>query len=491
VALFEAAPAFGGVLRDFEFTPGFRVAPFAGNVGWMPPEVARGVGIKPPALREADPTVIAPVGDGSWLALRRDPAATAANLTRFSPRDAERWPAFAGLIGRLAGFLGLLYTTPAPRIDPERIGELMTLLRLARKLRGLGKKEMIELLRTVPMAVAELLDDWFEGALVKGVVAATAITDLGQGPMSGGTAFNLLHQQVGGYPGAVGGQGIASPSALIAALAEQARAVGVDLRAGSSVVRVLVRDDRAAGVVLASGEEVVCREVVSSADPYRSLLELVDPVHFDPDFIQAVCNIRFRGVASKVLIALDALPSLPEGFTGSISIAPSIVDLERAADAVKYGQLSERPYVEVRFPSLEDPQMAPAGKHVALLHVQYTPYRLRDGGWESARDAVADRAVRVVDDHLPGFADRVTEQMVLTPADLEARFGLREGAVSHGEMMLDQILFMRPVPGWSRYATPLPGLFLCGSGTHPGGGIVGASGWLAAQAVLRARNNRR
>ncbi|MDX2058069.1 MAG: NAD(P)/FAD-dependent oxidoreductase [Gemmatimonadales bacterium] len=486
VLVVESAAQPGGALREVEFAPGFTAAPLAGSVGWMPPEVARGVGITPPARGAA--AVSAPDGAGGWLQLSADPAATAGSIRRVSARDAARWAAFSGRIQRLAGFLGALYVSPPPRIDADRLGEMVALLKVGQKLRGLGKEEMVEVLRTVPMAVAELLDEWFESDLLKGTIAADAVTDLCQGPMSGGTAFNLLHHHVGAPAGAIRAVGLGDGVALVAALVERARAVGVEIRTGTSARQVVVRDDRAAGVELSSGETVTCRDVVSSLDPYRSLLELVDPVQLDPEFIQSVRNIRFRGAASKVLVALDALPALPSGFSGSISIAPSMRYLEQAYDATKYRECSEAPYLEVTFPTLTRPSLAPGGKHVAVIHVQFTPYRLRDGGsWDAIRDQVGGAAIGIVDRYLPGFTDRIRHRAVLAPVDLEREFGLREGAVSHGEMMLDQILFMRPVAGAAHYATPVRGYYLCGSGTHPGGGIVGASGWLAAQAVLQGR----
>jgi phytoene dehydrogenase-like protein len=252
---------------------------------------------------------------------------------------------------------------------------------------------------------------------------------------------------------------------------------------------IAVRDGRATGIVLDAGEEIGCRTVISSLDPNRSLLELIDPRHLDPEFIHAVRNIRYRGVTTKILLALAALPAsaLPRGaahpLAGGLVIAPTIRAVERAYEATKYGRCSEEPFVEISFPSVTQPDLAPAGRHVAILHVQYTPYRLREGAWSALRDSIADEAIARVDRHLPGFASLVLERLVLTPPDIESRFGLREGAVSQGEMALDQILFMRPVPAAARYATPIEGLFLCGAGTHPGAGLQGISGELAARAA--------
>ncbi|MBX3146629.1 MAG: NAD(P)/FAD-dependent oxidoreductase [Gemmatimonadales bacterium] len=488
VMLLEAGSDFGGVLRPIEFVPGYRALPMAGDPGWFPPEVARGIGLGFPAAQDPVARIAAPVDGKEWLEVHADPGETAASLRRYAPDDAAAWPAFAGRLHRLAGLLRTLYVSAAPRVDADSVGEMVGLLKLGRKLRSLGRAEMVEVLRVVPMAVAELLDEQFQFDPLKGIVAADAVTDLCQGPCSGGTTFALLHRQVGSEPGGYRIRGGTDPSALITALVAQARRVGVDLRADARVAHLRIDDYRVRGVVLSSGEELACEEVVSTLDPYRTLLEVVDPVWLDPEVIQAVRNIRYRGAVSKVMVALDGLPPLPPGFDGRIALAPSVPYLERAYDAVKYGRMSDAPYVEVRFPTIAHPDFAPAGKHVAVLHVQFTPYQLREGNWDALRDTVGDLALRVAGDRIPGFAALVRDRAVLTPLDIERDFGLREGALSQGEMMLDQILFMRPIPGWSQHATPVTGLYLAGSGTHPGGGIVGASAWLAAQAVLGGRS---
>ncbi|MFN0181259.1 MAG: phytoene desaturase family protein [Gemmatimonadales bacterium] len=492
VTLLEAGPSPGGVLQEIEFAPGFRAAPLATDQGWIPADVARGVGLGPLTDLGADPTITAVTPDGQTLKLRRQIADTATELRRLSTKDAERWPAFTGLIGQVTGFLQQLYLAPPPRVDANSLSEFLALAKLGRGLRGLGKREMVEVLRTVPLAAAELFDDWFESDLLKGALAALAVADVAQGPMSGGTAFTFLHRHVGAAPGVFGQRlRLADGGAgLMATLVERARAAGVEIRCNTSVGSILVRDDKVAGVALADGTEIPSNEVVSSLDPYRSLLELLDPVHLDPEFIHAVKQIRYRGVTTRILLAMDRLPTLPDGGSGALVIAPSVRYVEKAYDASKYGRCSDEPIIEVRWPTVGQPSLAPAGKQVATVSVQYTPYRLREGTWAERGDQVAAQAVAAIERVVPGFRDRVLHQTVLTPADLERRFGLREGALSQGEMMLDQILFMRPVAGWSRYAMPMPGLYLCGAATHPGGGVTGMSGWLAAQAVLAGRAGR-
>jgi phytoene dehydrogenase-like protein len=488
VLLVEASTDLGGVFREIEFAPGFRAAPLVPDVGYLAPAVARLIGSAPAAAPVSDPAVIS-LSDGAPLLLRSSISETAAALNPFSAADARHWPAFAQRMATLASFLAELYRMPPPRIDAGGVRELLGLAGLARSYRRLGTTGMVDLLRTLPMSLADLLDDTFESPRLKGALAALGVMDVCQGPLAGGTAFTFLHRHVGAQPGVFSERQrlLTGSATLVSVLADRARSAGATIETGTGVRQLLVREGRIAGVMLASGEEITARTVVSSLDPQTSLLGLLDPVHLDPLTIHAVRNIRYRGVATRILLALDAVPEIP-GFSGPLTgaalIAPDISYVERACDATKYGQLSEQPVLEVRLPSVTQPGVAPLGKHVAIVHVQFTPYSLRDQDWSYARETVAQRALALLERHIPGLAARIRAQLVLTPADLEARFGLREGALSQGEMMLDQILFMRPVPGMSRHAAPVAGYFLCGAGTHPGAGITGMSGLLAARAAL-------
>ena len=487
VLLVEAQAELGGTFREIEFAPGFRAAPLAPDLGHVDAEVLRATGAMLPGAVTPDPVTIA-LGDGEPLQLRRSIAATAEGLKGHSTKDAAVWPEFSARIQALAGFLAALYRRAPPQLEATGLADYLALAKLGLKFRGLGRKGMVEFLRALPMPLGDLLDDWFESDRLKGVLAALGVADLCQGPASGGTALNFLHRHVGAEAGVFGDRLRLQTGggALIAAFADCARSASVTIETNAEVRRLLVGDDRVMGVQLASGEEIRCGSVVSSLDPYRSLLELLDPVHLDPEFIAAVRNIRYRGVTSIVLLALDELPAIPglaTAPTGSILIAPSIPYVERAYDASKYGRCSEEPVVELRFPSVTQSNLAPLGRHVAMLRVQYTPWRLRDADWTTMRDTVAERAIALVERHVPGLAARIRHRAVLTPADLEARFGLREGAASRGELAFDQMLFMRPVAGASCYAMPVPGLYLCGAGTHPGYGMTGLSGLHAAHAA--------
>jgi phytoene dehydrogenase-like protein len=453
--------------------------------------------------RDGDAPLSVVAEPGRCLTLSREVRRAADAIHRVSPGDAQAWPAFAARLHRLASFLGAVYQAPAPDVDAPA-GELPALLDLGRRFRGLGREDMVAFLRTLPLSVWELLDDAFENDLLKAAVAAGGVLDHRQGPRSGGTGFVLLHHLVGAPAGSVRGRAPwrAGPDAFTDAATRAAQAAGVTIRTGARVARVEVRDDAVAGVALAGGEAIATRCVVSTAGAASTLLGLVDPVWLDPEFMHAVGRIRHRGCTSYVLYALDAPPRVtglePEALGGIVSLTASLPALERAADAAKYGEVPAAPHIEITAPTALWPALAPSGRHVLVARVQYAPYALRDGagaGWDAARrDALAESVTDAIEGVAPGFASRILHRVAWSPRDLEERFGLREGAPSHGELGLDQILFMRPVAGWGRHTTPVDGLYLGGAGSHPGPGVLGGAGWLAAGRVLedarRAKRSR-
>lgn len=500
VLLLERDETLGGQGRVVEFAPGFRAAPLGLDPGWVPPPVARGLGLAGLERDTGDVALTVAAEPGSFLMVSRDGGRAFEAIRALSPRDAAKWPAFTSRLRKLAGFLEELYQMPAPDVGATSLRDLWPLLDLGRKYRALGREDMIELLHTLPLSVWELLDDWFECAPLKAAVAAGGIQDHQQGPRSGGTGFVLLHHLVGAPAGSVRGRlpWRGGPAAFTEAAEHAARRFGVSIRTGSAVARIQVHHDAVAGIMLADGEEIKAGTVLSSADPARTILEWVDPVWLDPDFLHAVRNIRHRGCAAFVLYALEALPEIPglgskEALKGLVSLTPSLTSLERAADAAKYGAVSERPHVEFTVPTLLWPDLAGPGKHVLVARAQYAPYRLRDGAaWDPARrDALAESVTTAIEAVSPCFTSRILHRVAWSPRDLEERYGLREGAASQGELGLDQVLFMRPVAGWGRYATPVSGLYLGGAGTHPGPGILGGPGWLAAERLLGDRRRGR
>jgi len=499
VLLLEAADSAGGQSRTVEFAPGYRAAPLGADPGWLPDPIARALGLE--GLERAAPEIPLSVatGSGGFLSLPRDPARAAEAIRAHSAADAAKWPAFVAELRSLAGFLEALYVMPAPDVDATSLAELLPLLGLGRKYRALGRRGMIEFLRTLPMSVGERLDDEFECGPLKAAVATGGVEDYPRGPRAGGTGFVLLHHLVGAPAGAVRGRlpWHRSPDSFTEAAVAAATRAGVTLRTGARVARIEVKDDAVAGVVLAGGEEIAAARVLSTLAPATTLLELVEPIWLDPEFMLAVRNIRHRGCTAYVFYALDGPPGIAgladAALAGTVSLTPTLTALEQAADCTKYGTVSDAPHVELTMPSRTWPQLAPAGRQVLVARVQWAPYRLREGGaWDAARtEALAERVTTAIEGVAPGFRSKVLHRVAWSPVHLERQFGLREGAATHGELGLDQILFMRPVAGWGRHATPVAGLYLGGAGTHPGPGILGGPGWLAAQRVIEDRRSRR
>jgi phytoene dehydrogenase-like protein len=491
VLVLERSAEIGGLHATNEIAPGFR-APLGADSGWLPPSVARGIGLAAPATVAPQISVTAPLAAGGFLSLPSDPQRAADEIRPHSARDADRWGAFTQRLRALAGFLEVLYQVPAPGVDASLSPrELLPLFGVGRKFRALGKRDMTELLRTVPMPAKDLLDDALDHETLKAAIGAGALRDIRQGPRSGGTAFVLLHYLTGGVDGAVRARPWwhAGPDALTNSLAELARQHGVTIRTNAEVARIIVRDDAVAGAALANGDEIAAPVVVSTADPARTLLGLVEPIWLDPELLLATRQIKFRGSTAVVQYALDTLPEVPglshQALASVVSLTASLERLERAYDAAKYGQISDDLHIEITVPTLRWPGLAPAGKHVLTATTRYAPYALRGATWDAASErALGDRVTAAIGRVIPRFADVIRHQVVLTPRDLETQFALTEGALTHGEITLDQILFMRPLAGWGRYATPILGLYFGGRGAHPGPGVLGGAGWLAARQVL-------
>lgn len=493
VLVVEQAGTIGGQSRMHEFAPGFSAAPFAVDAGWLPPFVARAVGL--PEIPSVSPDLSFAVATdrGAGISVPRDVVRAADTIRPHSVRDAARWPAFVARLRALSGFLETLYQAPAPAIDASSVGDLASLFGLGRAFRRMGREHMIDLLRLLPMAVRDLVDDTFESDALKVGLAAGAVRDIRQGPRSGGTTFVLLHHMTGSPSGSVRARSWwrDGPDALDKAMRDVILGTTGTIRTGARVARILVRDDEVTGVLLDDAAEVFAPIVISTADPAHTLLNLIDPVWLDPEFIHAVRNIKFRGCTSVVEYAVDRLPDLA-GLDIGVTIAPSLDAMGRAYDASKYANVSDVPLVELSAPTLRWPAFAPQGKHVLVARAQYTPYHLRDGSsWDTARagtlvDAVTNAIARVA----PGFAESILHRALLTPVDIEHEFGVTEGAVTHGELTLDQVLFMRPVAGWGRHATPIRGLFLGGAGAHPGPGILGGAGVMAAARAVHGNKGR-
>ena len=392
----------------------------------------------------------------------------------------------------MGAFLGELLETTPPSLDGPAAGEWWELLKTGRRFRALGRTDSFRLLRWMPMAAADLVAEWFSSDLLQAAVAARGIFGGAQGPWSAGTgATLLLNAAVDPAPGGSSVTVKGGPGALTRAMADAATEAGAEIRTGASVAGVTVRDGRASGVVLDDGREIGARAVISNADPKRTFLGLVDPVELDPSFLVRMRNYRCPGTSAKVNLALSALPAFrgvtnPSDLKGRVQIGPGIDYLERAFDASKYGEISSDPYLDVTLPTLHDPSLAPAGAHVMSIYVQFAPYTLAGGrSWRDAADDLGRIVLGTLSRHAPGIEQLVVHRQVITPHDLESTYGLTGGHILHGEPSLDQLFTMRPVLGCAQYRTPIAGLYLCGAGTHPGGGITGGSGQNAAKEILK------
>jgi phytoene dehydrogenase-like protein len=496
----ERRPVVGGCATSEEFAPGYRAATLAHTLGPLRPAIVRDMQLERRGVQfvHPDPTLVALAGDGRALLFSTDTGRTADAIRPFSAKDAARYPQFCQSMDRVGGFLSALIDLTPPSIDAPSAAEMWELLKTGRRFRALGK-DAYALLRWGPMAVADLVAEWFETDLLQAAIAARAIHGAAMGPWSAGTgAVLLLAAAVDRMPGGSSVSAVGGPGAVTRAMAEAAREAGAEIRTGADVAAILIKDGAATGVRLTDGTEITAATVVSSADPRRTFLDLIDPVELEPGFITRIRNYRMPGTVAKVNIALRGLPAFrgvsgdpAAALRGRVHVGPGIDYLEHAFDASKYGEISPAPYLDVAFPSIADPAMAPAGHHVMSVHMQYAPYARRAGSWDGQEDAIADLVLRTLETYAPGVTSLAEYRQVITPLALEQIYGLTGGHIHHGELALDQLFTMRPTLGWANYRTPVSGLFLCGSGTHPGNGLTGASGRNAAREINAAGPDRR
>ncbi len=493
VLVLERREVLGGAAATEELFPGYRMDTGGSDAALFLDEIAgkldlSGHGL---AFHENPALLFAPQPDGRALTIWRDEARTVEEIGRFSKHDASRWPDFRRQVERMGGLLRGMLVLPPPDLGRLR-GDVMAWAPLALRLRQMGGADMMELFRVLPMAAQSYLDEWFESDALKGALGGSAVVGSTLGPRSGGTTLMFLYQNLGGllaHRFVAGGIG-----RLSEALAAAAQARGATIRTGAAAERVLIEGDlepAAVGVRLAGGEEIRAAAVLSNADPRRTLFELVGPQQLEPEVMRHVRNIIYRGSVARVNLALDGRPSFAgmsdeAQLGGRIRVSPSLDYLERAYDAAKYGRISEQPYLEMFLPTAHDPSLAPAGHHVLNITAQFAPYALREGDWDESREALVESVMSTLESVAPGIRRQVVHCHVATPLDLARTYGLTEGSIYHGQMGLEQMLVMRPIPGWSRYETPIRNLYLCGAGAHPGGGVTGAPGYNAARAVLKS-----
>ena len=491
----ERRHVLGGAAVTEEIFPGFKFTVFSYVVSLLRPEIIRDLDLPAHGLQILPlESTVTPMDNGDYLAGWADPDESRRELCRHSTRDADAAAVFGRLMHHMAmavkPILGMIPPDPTS-LSP---GDLSGLLKLGGHFRSLGAERFHALHKLMTMSSADYLDEWFEFGPLKATKSASGIIGTFLGPRSPGTAYVLLHHYMGELDGAFRAWGFqkGGTGAISESIARAARAQGVTIRTSAGVERVLVRNGRATGVVLEGGEEIPATTVVSGLDPRLTFTRLVEPKELPDYLVEGVRRFKFRGSSGKVNLALSGLPNftcLPgEGphLRGAISISPSIEYLERAYDDAKYGEFSRHPYMDIVIPSMIDPGMAPPGKHVMSIFVQYAPHNL-NGGWnETKREAFGDAVIDTLERYAPNIKSLILHRQVLTPEDIQRITGLTEGNIFQGELALQQLFFLRPVPQWAKYRTPIAGYWQCGAGTHPGGGIMGASGRLAANEILRA-----
>ena len=494
----ERREVVGGACVTEEFHPGFRCSTLATSAGSLLPQIINDLQLQKYGIEFIKPSVQAcALNPGAPICIYDDSKLTASELTKLSSKDANSYSDFLATFERIGRALRPLMTMTPPDIDAPTKSELWNLGKLGWKIRGLGKKDEYRLLRYGPMAVADLAAEWFENETLRAIVAARGIFGAFAGPWSAGTSAPLLLQA------AMTGSAIAPTvfvkggmGALTLALAKAASDAGAEIRTNAEVRSIEIKEDHVAGVVLANGESIPAWTVVSNGDPGVTFTQLLDYAAVTPTFRTRAQNYRAQGVVAMVHLALSALPKFSyrtangserdnEGLSGRIYIGPDIDYIERAFDAAKYGDFSADAFMEVTIPTLNDPSLAPKGAHVMSIHAQFAPYKLKNGDWGSRREELGDAIVNALAEYAPNLKELIIGRRVLTPLDLEGTFGLTGGHIHHGEMSLDQLFAFRPFIGAAQYRTPVKGLYLCGAGTHPGGGVTGAPGLNASREVIK------
>ncbi len=500
VLVLERRDQVGGATVTEEHYPGFKYSACSYVVSLLRPQVISELDLPRHGLEilPLDGT-LTPLLNGDYLMRWHDGAETRRELERHSAADADAYGQFGELLYHLARAVRPILATTPPDPASLRPTQLKRLLDVGRQF-GASGDHLYDLAKLMTMSSADFVDAWFETEALKATLSASGIIGTFLGPRSPGSAYVMLHHYMGELDGQFRAWGFprGGMSGVAEAFAGAARAAGAEIRTEAPAAEILIENGRARGVVLEDGEEISARVVVSGLDPKLTFERLTAPEHLDDDFRRQIARYRTRGSSGKVNLALDALPHFTclehaKSWTGypveahlggAISISPSIDYLEQAYDDAKYGRFSRRPYMDIIIPSLIDPSMAPPGKHVMSIFVQYAPYELAEGTWEEQRDAFGDAVVDTLAVYAPNLKDVILHRQVLSPWDLEQRYGLTQGNIFHGELSLEQLFFLRPAAGWAEYATPIQSLYLCGSGTHPGGGVMAAPGRLAAKQIL-------
>ncbi|HZJ05141.1 MAG TPA: NAD(P)/FAD-dependent oxidoreductase [Nocardioidaceae bacterium] len=492
--ILERRPLVGGAAITEELRPGFQFTTFSYALSLLRPEIIHELElVKNGFMPLMMPSSFHPTGDGDYLLLGDDHGLNIAEIKRHSPHDADAYDRYHHDLDRVCQAIRPLFDNPPPNIfgkDPEDVADVAWLLS---HLGGIEAKVIHDTVRLLTGSASDWLDDYFENDAVKGFHASSSIIGSKVGPMSQGSGLVMLFHKMGEHDGDLGAWAFhkGGNGGFTQVLARAAQAYGAEIRLESPVTAVTTTHGRVTGVALDDGTEFRAPVVVSALDPRRTFLELVEPRELPSDLVENIERLRFRGTSGKVNFALDGLPTFPalpataDHYGGFINIGPTVEYVERAFDDAKYGWYSKRPFIDAAIQSVVDPDMAPPGKHVMSCFVQYAPYHLEGSDWDTEREPFGDNVQAVLESHFPGFGDLVLQREIVTPLDIERVTGLSEGNIFAGEFLAPQMYFFRPAPGWSQYRTPIEGYYQCGSGTHPGGCVIGSPGKLASQAILR------
>jgi phytoene dehydrogenase-like protein len=494
VLVMERRHVLGGAAVTEEIFPGFKFSVCSYVVSLLRPEITRDLDLPRHGLEilPLDGT-FTPMPNGDYLWRVNDHGKTYSEIARHSHRDAEAYEEFGKAMLEMCRFVRPILGMAPPDPATRDLRELMKLLSLGRQFQGLSAAGKYNQVQLMTMSAAGFLDQWFETDVLKATMSASGIIGTFLGVRSPGTAYVLLHHYMGEIDGAFRAWGFArgGTGSVSNAIAAAAREAGAELRTRAGIAQIVVKQGRAVGVVTEAGDDIYADVIISSVDPRRTFVKMLERRHLPDGFLEGVDHYRYRGSSGKVNLALETLPDfscLPgEGdhLRGAISISPSVDYMERAYDEAKYGQYSRRPYIDIVIPSLTDSSVAPPGKHVMSCFVQYAPYQLAEGTWDEKREAFGDTVIDTLAEYAPNLKQIIVGRQVITPLDLEREWGLSEGNIFQGELSLEQLFFLRPVPGWAQYRTPIRHLYMCGSATHPGGGIMGAPGRLAAIEILK------
>ena len=493
VLVCERRHVLGGAAVTEEVFPGFKFSVASYVVSLLRPEIIRELDLPRHGMEilPLDGT-FTPMPNGDYLWRVNDHAKTRREIARHSRLDAEAYDEYGKAMVEMGRFVKPILSMTAPDPTSLALKGLRDLLSIARRFQKLPAEDKYNQVQLMTMSAADFLDQWFETDVLKATMSASGIIGTFLGVRSPGTAYVLLHHYMGEIDGAFRSWGLVrgGTGAISNAIASAAREAGAEICTEAPVRQIAVQEGKARGVVLENGDIVKAKVVVSSVDPRLTFINMVGAQHLPTPFVEDVTHYKFRGSSGKVNLALDGLPNfkcLPgtgPHLRGAISISPSVEYMERAYDEAKYGRFSRRPYIDVVIPSLTDPSIAPPGKHVMSCFVQYAPYHLKEGSWDEKREEFGDTVINTLCEYAPNLTDIILHRQILTPLDIERMFGLSEGNIFQGELSLEQLFFLRPVPGWAQYETPIGHLYMCGSATHPGGGIMGAPGLNAAKKIL-------